>query len=257
MATVAPVVKKVAVVTGVSSGLGAALGRAFRARGVIVVGISRQAPPAGTVDRHFAADLCCPAARERAVREILDAYGRADVLVNNAGIGSYAAWENLSEADLRRLFEIDFFVPVALTGLLLPELVRSRGTVINISSMAAQIPVGCMGAYNAAKAALSMYSDTLRMETFGRGVRVLNVCPGRIDTGFSQRAVGDRTVPETPGRRASSADAFAARVFRAWQRGRWQLIYPWWYRLPAWAVRIVPRLGLWGNRKVWKLGDEH
>ncbi|UKI33816.1 MAG: SDR family NAD(P)-dependent oxidoreductase [Lentisphaeria bacterium] len=181
---------KIAVVTGASSGLGRAVAREFRRRGFTVIALCRHAPEADTADRFLAVDLTDAEQRTRAAAAIEQEFGRLDVLVNNAGIGSYATWEELSEEELRREFELDFFAPVELTRALLPLLEKSRGSIVNISSVAAQIPVGCMGAYNAVKAALRMYSLTLRMEVAGRGIHVLNVCPGRVDTGFSSRALG-------------------------------------------------------------------
>lgn len=246
-----------AVITGVSGGLGLALAARFRRGGFTVAGIARSEPPAGAVDRFIAADLTVPAERRRAVAELTAAFGRVDVLINNAGIGSYATWEELDEIDLRRVFEIDFFAPVALTRELIGPLAASRGTVINISSMAAHIPVACMGAYNAAKAALRMFSETLRMETRGRGIQVLDVCPGRINTGFSKRALGARQVPETPGRSSSDAAVFADRVFAACRRKRWSLTYPIWYGPVAFFIRLFPGVCLRVNRKIWKLEDEN
>ena len=243
------------VITGASSGLGCALAREFRSHGFRVIAVSRRRPGDGVCDEFIPADLTIPAELHRAAEEVRKLGFGVDVLINNAGIGSYAKWEELSDADLRREFEIDFFAPVALTRELLPEVAASRGTVINISSAAAWVPVACMGAYNAAKAALRMFSLTLQMEVRGRGIHVLNVCPGRIDTGFSTRALGGRTVPETPGRRASSATRFAARVYRAWQRRKRELFYPWWYRIVAEFVRYFPGVCEAGNRRVWRLND--
>lgn len=247
--------EQIAVITGVSSGLGLAMARRFRCEGFFVIGISRNAPPEETVDDFIATDLTDTESRVRAAGEIGKKYGRVDVLVNNAGIGSYSRWEDLAEEDLRKLMEIDFFAPVAFTKLLLELLEECHGTVVNISSVAAYVPVGCMGAYNAAKAALKMFSETLRIELAPRRIHVLNVCPGRIDTGFSSRAVGAMQPPETPGRGSSSPDTLAKRVFRAYTRGKREVIYPRWYRPVIWFVRHFPGINDMANRKVWDLDE--
>ncbi len=244
---------KTAVVTGASSGLGRAVAREFRRRGFTVIALCRHAPEADTADRFLAVDLTDAEQRTRAAAAIEQEFGRLDVLVNNAGIGSYATWEELSEEELRREFELDFFAPVELTRALLPLLEKSRGSIVNISSVAAQIPVGCMGAYNAVKAALRMYSLTLRMEVAGRGIHVLNVCPGRVDTGFSSRALGGRKPPETPGRTASSSEEFARKLFRACRARRRELIYPGWYRPAIWFSRCFPGVVERVNRRIWHL----
>ncbi len=244
---------KIAVVTGASSGLGRAVAREFRRNGCTVVALCRRAPAPDTADRFLAVDLTDAAQRTAAAAAIEREFGRVDVLVNNAGIGSYATWEELSEEELRREFELDFFAPVELTRLLLPLLAQTGGSVVNISSVAAHVPVGCMGAYNAVKAALRMYSLTLRMEVAGRGIHVLNVCPGRIDTGFSSRALGGRKPPETPGRTASSAERFAEKLFFACRKRRRELVYPGWYRPVIWFARCFPGVVERANRRVWHL----
>ncbi len=243
---------KRALITGVSGGLGAAMAREFRRHGWFVTGVCRTAPAGDVCDEFIICDLTDPAA----VSRLAESVGTLDLLINNAGIGSYASWEELDEASLRRLMEIDFFAPVALTKALLPALARSRGAVINISSVAAVVPVACMGAYNAAKAAIAMFSESLRPELHSRGIRVLTVMPGRIDTGFSKRAVGGRTVPETPGRTASSADGLARRVYRALMWHRRRLIYPAWYVAPIAFIRHFPAVNEYFNRKLWGLNRE-
>ncbi len=245
--------RPVAVVTGASSGLGRAMAREFRRNGYFVVALCRRPPEDDVCDRFLATDLTDAASRRAAVEVLNAEIGRVDVLVNNAGIGSYATWEELSEEALRHEFELDFFAPVALTRALLPRLAASRGCVVNVASMAALVPVGCMGAYNAVKAAFRMYSLTLRMELPRGGVHVLSVCPGRIDTGFSSRAAGGRKPPETPGRTSSRPEALARKVFHACRRRRREVIYPGWYRLPAWFVQFFPGVNEWINRRIWKL----
>ena len=245
--------KKTAVITGASSGLGAAMAAEFRRNGFHVVALCRKAPAQGLADEFIAADLTDPEELRAAAKEIETRFGAVDVLVNNAGIGSYATWEELSDAELRREVELDFLAPVALTKELLGCVAAARGAVINISSAAAYIPVACMGAYNAVKAALRMFSVTLQMEVAGRGVRVLNVCPGRVDTGFSSRALGGRKPPETPGRTSSSAEVFARKVFNAYRKRKRELVYPGWYWFAIVFARWFPGCCERINRRVWQL----
>ena len=101
-----------------------------------------------------------------------------------------------------------------------------------------------------------MFSESLRSELHARGIRVLTVFPGRIDTGFSKRAVGGRQVPETPGRRASSAAGLARRVYRAYVRRRRRLIYPVWYAPAIAFIRHFPAVNEYFNRKLWGLNRE-
>ncbi|MCQ2379257.1 MAG: SDR family NAD(P)-dependent oxidoreductase, partial [Victivallaceae bacterium] len=205
---------KIVLVTGASSGLGRAIARRFAAGNHTVIGVSRHRPDAALA-LWIPADLTCAGDGEKIARIVAEKYGRLDVLVNNAGMGSYATWEELPEAELRALFELDFFAAVALTKSLLTQLEKSGGSVINISSAAARLWVPCMGSYCAAKAALAMFSNTLGIELAGRGVRVLDVAPGQINTGFSRRAFGHRPVPDSPGSGMTSPEKLADFVYRA------------------------------------------
>ena len=242
--------KKTAVVTGASSGLGRAMARKFRKEGFYVIAVSRKAPEDGVCDRHIPADLTEEASLEAVAQEILK-LGKVDVLINNAGIGAYAKWEELRPEELRRLMELDFFAPVLLTTRVLPVLRAGRGCVINISSAAGLLPVACMGAYSAAKAALRMFSDTLKVEE--RDIHVVTVFPGRISTGFGSRAYGCREVPDTPSHGSETPEALAKRVYRAYCKKKRSLIYPYWYRFVISLMLKFPGIYEKGSRKVWKI----
>ena len=242
--------KKTAVVTGASSGLGRAMARKFKSEGFYVVAVSRKAPEEGVCDFHIPADLTDKESLEAAAQEILK-LEKVDVFVNNAGVGAYAKWDELREDELRRLMELDFFAPVLLTVKVLPVLRSSRGTVVNISSAAGLLPVACMGAYSAAKAALRMFSDTLKVEE--RDIHVVTVFPGRISTGFGSRACGCREVPNTPSHGSETPEALAKKVYRACCRKKRSLIYPFWYRFVISIMLKFPGIYEKGSRKVWKI----
>ncbi len=241
---------KTVMITGVSSGLGRAMAREFKLQGFRVVGICRNEPEQGLVDDWFKADLTNSEEMGEAVNRLVQEVGRLDVLINNAGIGGYETWENFPEDDLRKMFELNFFVPVKLTNLVLPLLKERQGTVINIASIAGKMYVPCMGAYCACKAALNLYSDSLRGELLKSGVNVLKVMPGRINTGFSTRALGSLNPPETPG--GGSEIKFAVKVFKAYIKRRRYLIYPWWYRLALLIPKLAPGIYDRKNLELWR-----
>ena len=241
---------KTAVVTGASSGLGRAMARKFKQEGFYVVAVSRKAPEDGVCDRHISADLTDAASLAQAAQEILR-LENVDVFINNAGIGAYAKWDELKEEELRRLMELDFFAPVLLTAKVLPVLRKSKACVVNISSAAGLLPVACMGAYSAAKAALRMFSDTLKVEE--RDLHVVTVFPGRISTGFGSRACGCREVPNTPSHGSETPEELAKRVYKAYKRKKRSLIYPVWYRFVIGVMLRFPGIYEKGSRKVWKI----
>lgn len=244
--------RPVVLITGASSGLGLAMLAEFKKRGFRVIAVSRKSPEFSP-DLHISADLTDSASFELILAQ-LNAFcdGRLDLLINNAGMGAYETWESLGDAELRTVFELNFFAPVKLVKTLLPLLKASKGSIINVSSIAGHMSVPCMGAYCASKAAVSMFSDTLRMELVSSGVSVMNVTPGRIDTGFSKRSFGTRKVPSKFGGYASPA-VFASTVFKAYSKRRRSLIYPRWYFVAPLFAKLFRPFYEAANLKEWKL----
>lgn len=180
--------------TGASSGIGAAVAAEFTRRGARVAAVSRR--PAAGCAVSIQADLTVESDRERAVGEALAALGHIDVLINNAGVGIGGPSWQAADADVRRLFELNFFAAVDLTRRLAPAMTaRGAGMVINIASIAAKVTLPWFTLYCASKAALEAYTRGLRMELDGTGVGVMLVCPGYIRTDF-QGAILGATPPD-------------------------------------------------------------
>lgn len=249
-----------AIITGVSSGLGAAMAKFFAARDVNVIGISRSEPAEDVrqiLHAWISGDITNADDRARIVAEtgtLCD--GKLDLLINNAGKGIYATWEEMDENELREVFELDFFAMVALTKAFLPQLAAAHGSIVNISSAAGRLWVPCMGAYCAAKAAVSMFSNSLRVEVKKMGIHVLDVSPGQINTGFSSRSCGSRRPPDSPGAKGHSPNGLAKAVFRAWRRKKKRITYPGKLAFLIFLVRVIlPNLYDRISLKLWKLQD--
>jgi short-subunit dehydrogenase len=238
----------VALITGASRGLGKAMALRFKQAGFIVIGIARNKPDV-ELDLYLQGDITEPDFRQQVMDEISSKYQKLDVLINNAGMGSYETWEKLSELDLKTVFELNFFAPVALTRLFLPLLKESRGCVLNVSSVAGKLYVPCMGAYCASKSALTMFSDSLRAELLNHRVQVLDILPGRINTGFSNYSLGNKKPPETPG--GGDAVVFAEKVYSAYKKRKRRLYYPWWYRVLIPLAKCLPVWYEKENLKRW------
>jgi len=240
--------KKVAVITGVSKGLGKAFAEKFKREGFLIAGISRSKPDAD-VDIHFSFDLV-KEDKKRIIESIIKETNRIDVLINNAGIGLYQDWEKTKEEDLRYLFELNFFSVVSLTREALPHLEKTRGTVINVSSVAGKIALPFMGGYCSSKYALNAFSYSLRGELLKRNVNVLNLIVGRINTGFSSRSLGSLKPPETPF--GGSPEKLAEKTFRGYIKRKREIVYPGWYRIFILLYSIFPDLFLEKAFKKWK-----
>jgi 3-hydroxy acid dehydrogenase/malonic semialdehyde reductase len=175
---------KTAIVTGASSGIGAATARAMREAGAkVAVGARRVERLEGDFTHEL--DVTDPASCERFVTAALEALGGFDVLVNNAGgaLGRYPFWES-TEEDEEWMIEANVHGLMRMTRLCLPH-IRDGGHVVNIDSIAGRAPYENAAVYCAVKAAVAMFSKALREDLLGRPIRVTALGPGLTETDFS------------------------------------------------------------------------
>jgi NAD(P)-dependent dehydrogenase (short-subunit alcohol dehydrogenase family) len=178
---------KVALVTGASSGIGDATARRLAQLGYTVYAVARRADRMATLGgqgcRIESADVTDDTALVALVEKIISETGRIDVLVNNAGYGSYGALEDVPIAEARRQFDVNVFALARLIQLVLPHMRSQRdGYIVNISSIGGKIwePLGSW--YHATKFAVEGLSDSLRAEVAGFGVKIIVIEPGAIRT---------------------------------------------------------------------------
>jgi NAD(P)-dependent dehydrogenase (short-subunit alcohol dehydrogenase family) len=175
---------KVAVVTGVSSGIGRATAAELARRGFRVFGTVRslQAEQLPGVE-HIVLDVRDDASVERGVAEILSKAGRIDVLVNNAGSSIVGAIEETDTAQARDLFDVNFFGAVRATRAVLPTMRAQRaGRVAFVSSVVGFLPAPFMGFYAASKHAVEGYAESLDHEVRSLGIRAILIEPGFMKT---------------------------------------------------------------------------
>lgn len=192
--------RPVALVTGASAGIGKSIVRRLLAQGWTVYGGARRVERMDDIARERARilplDVTDEKSMTRCVASLLEAEGRIDALVNNAGYGSYGAVEDVPIAEARRQFEVNVFGLARMCQLVLPAMRRQRsGTIVNISSMGGRgwTPLG--GWYHATKHAVEVLSDAMRVEVRPFGVHVVVVQPGRIESEWSGTAA--HTLRET------------------------------------------------------------
>lgn len=188
---------KVVIITGASSGIGAAAARAFAAAGARVVLAARDEPMLREVAATLPArslvvptDVAVPEQVAALVQRAVAEFGAIDILINNAGVGLAAPVAVLEEAELHRAMQVNLFGPLALTQAALPFLRRSHGQVMFVSSVVGLRALPYLGGYAATKAALDRLSESLRVELRGSGVAVTLVRPGTTSTGFAANRLG-------------------------------------------------------------------
>ena len=183
---------KTALVTGASSGIGAAVVERLRAEGLQVHALARSAKALGALAERtgciaHAIDVTDLAGITRLAGEV-----EFDVLVNNAGVDRPESILKAKAEDIDLLIDVNLRAVLHLCRLVVPGMVaRDRGHVVNISSIAGAYNFGGNSTYHATKAAISMLSRQLRIDAFGRRVRVTEICPGRVATDIFAHVHGD------------------------------------------------------------------
>ncbi|WP_046243425.1 oxidoreductase [Hymenobacter terrenus] len=185
--------KKVALVTGASSGIGESTARLLLQAGYVVYAAARRLDRMAALGQAGARLLALNVAEEASLGAAIDAIkqaeGRLDVLVNNAGYGSYGALEDVPLAEARYQFEVNVFGLARLVQLALPLMRAQRsGRIINVSSIGGRIGEPHGGWYHATKFAVEGLSDSLRMELKQFGIDVVVIQPGAIKTEWNQIA---------------------------------------------------------------------
>jgi NADP-dependent 3-hydroxy acid dehydrogenase YdfG len=188
---------EVAVVTGVTSGIGEAIAEGLIAAGAIVAGIGRSADKLAATERKlgdrffpFEVDLSSPEQRNRRFREISERFGAIRALVNNAAEVQYDSPLEIEPERWRALFEVNLHATLDLASMLAPRLTRG-GHVVNISSITARfLPNVRFAPYAITKVAMEELTSALRLELDPKGIKVTLVAPGLVDTPIYDKVRG-------------------------------------------------------------------
>ena len=244
---------KTALITGASSGIGAAFARQLAPQGFHLILVARRkerlAALAADLQGHYPvsaevldADLSQPADIERVERRIAE-LENVDLLINNAGLGAPGSFAEIDLVTQLTMIDVHIIASVRLCRATLPGMItRHRGAIINVSSIAGLVPIPGSATYSSTKAYLNVFSEALQAELRGTGVKVQALCPGFTHTGFHD-------TPEHKGFHRSgipdalwmSAEEVAAQSLNA--LGRRQVIFVPGFknRLLAVAARNAPR----------------
>ena len=224
---------KTVVITGASSGIGRATALEMARRGANVVLAARRvelleetATACRALGVTAAAVVTDVTRREDCIR-LIETAGEVDVLVNNAGFAIFDPIESADPGELRSMMDTNYFGAVQCTQAVLPRmLARGRGTIVNVSSIGGIMGYARMGGYCATKFALIGFTEALRDEVLGRGVRVAMVCPGTTETEFFVKAERGKMPAASRLMLAVKPERVARAVCDAAEDGRYRRILP-------------------------------
>ncbi len=247
---------KVVLVTGASSGIGAAVARAFADEGAAVslcarradrlVNLAREIETRGGRALVVHCDVTKPADLSAAIARTTSELGRLDVVVANAGFAVVGGIDRLELDDYRRQFETNVFGVIATVKAALPALTDTAGQIVFISSVVGRVPIPKMSAYVASKHAVAGLADSLRTELSQQGIGVTLVCPSYVKSELQQvdkYGVFDPNRPSTQPKNAADADACARAIVRATAARKRELDWPLQAKAIVFAGRHLP--GLW------------
>lgn len=262
---------KIVLITGASSGIGAATARAMAARGAAVALLARTASALGAVAadvrarggraRAFPGDLTDPATVQAVARDVALELGTPDVIVNSAGAGRWLFTEETEPAEAVQMMGAPYFAAFFVTRAFLPAmLARGSGHIVNVNSPIARLIWPGAAGYAAARYALQGFTDALRVDLAGTGLRVTSVVTGKVDTpyfthnpGTLERApwLAKRLIPTL------TAEQVAAALVRAVEYNRREVVLPFMLRvffalravLPAFTEWLAVRTGWQHTRR--------
>jgi short-subunit dehydrogenase len=222
---------KTILLTGASRGIGVPIARELANKKTIVVGVSRSQAELESVGTQIKAlggkfiaisfDLSQLEQLPILIKKIEDSVSTIDVLINNAGIEIYRAFQDYSLTDLHNVLSINLLAAMELTRLLLPTMLERGGHVVNIASLAGKKGHPYDSVYSASKAGLLMWADALRQELAGTGVRISSVCPGYIS---GKGLLADTGIPAPKLAGSSTPEAVALAVVRAIEQNRAEVL---------------------------------
>jgi short-subunit dehydrogenase len=241
---------KVVLITGASSGFGADAARLFAKEGCHVVlaarrierlqSIAAEIQSAGGSAVVISLDVNESSEIDRMVRNILDRYGRIDILFNNAGFGGVDWFENFQpDHHIASMIRVNLVGTMLVTHAVLPAMLKRRaGHVLNMSSVAGLIAAPLITTYAASKYGVRAFTDALRREVSPFGIKVSGIYPGPAKTEFGKQLGG------TPARQRIrphlSSEYVARRIVDVARRPRRSLVIPWWFRVITTFDTVFP-----------------
>jgi len=241
------------VITGSSGGIGRCLAEGAAQRGARVVLAARSADKLQEIAQRLTAegreavavpaDVTVDADRRRVIETAVERFGGLDVLINNAGVGSFGHFAESTEAVLRQIMEVNFFAPAELIRLALPHLGRGvQPAIVNVSSMCGRRGLPAWPEYSASKFALCGLTEALRAELVRFDIDTLLIVPGLTRSDYFSHLLRNEGRMKIEVDKGLSPQAMAAGILRALEQNRSETVLGWEARWILRVNRFLPRL---------------
>ncbi len=248
--------QSVVVITGASSGIGQALAFAFGRTGAAIVFCGRKADAlqqtaealtaAGITNLPVVADVSVEADMKRLTDETIARFGRIDILINNAGISMRSMFIDADPEVIRKVMDINFMGTVYATRYALPHIMKTKGSIVGISSIAGYKGLPVRSGYSASKFAMNGFLEAIRIELRYSGVHVLTACPGFTASNirFSALDSEGKSTGDTMREEGAmmSSEECAAHILKAVQQRKRELILTGQGKLTVFLNKLLPGL---------------
>lgn len=247
---------KVVIVTGASSGIGEALARLIASKNTKLVLAARSIEKLERLKKELEGgnteiltvetDVSDEAGCKNLIDQTIDRFGKLDVLINNAGISMRSLFENVDLGVIKKLMDVNFWGTVYCTKYALPYLLKSRGSVVGVSSIAGYKGLPGRAGYSASKFAIHGFLEVLRIENMKKGLHVLIACPGFTASNIRKSSlVADGSHQGESPREESkmmSAEEVAERIVTAIEKRKHRIVLTTNGKLTVWLNKFFPKL---------------
>lgn len=248
--------EKVIIVTGASSGIGKACAIRFANKNTAVVMAARNietlnqaAAEIKKITPHVL-EIVCDVAKEKdcqnLINETINTFGKIDILINNAGISMRAIFEELDIEVFKKVMDINFYGTVYCTKYALPYLLKTKGTVVGVSSIAGYVGLPARTGYSASKFAMQGFLEALRTENLNTGLHVLVACPGFTASNIRNTALkadgGIQIESPREEEKMMSAEQVAEAIFKAVKQRKRTLILTFEGKMAVFLSKFFPKL---------------
>jgi len=255
--------EKIILITGGTSGIGLALAKEFGNKGSLIAFTGRDADrlrqtkttldSMGITSISIQADATSETDQRKAVAQTINRYGKLDILICNAGISMRALFQELDLSVIRQVMETNFFGAVSICHAAMPYIIRSKGSIVGISSIAGYKGLPGRTGYSASKFALAGFLDALRIEMLPKGVQVLLASPGFTASNIRENALTKSGEKQGESPRAEekmmTAEQVASVIYHSVVSRKAEVVMTSQGKLTVWLNKFFPR---WVDRLVYK-----